>query len=640
MATTWTIGTGQTYTTLSAWSTAVKAVGSGTLDDDYIGSMEVDEVYATANSNLNFSAVNLNGFTITLQAASGVKHDGDFGNGARIAEAKSGGGIFFAAQKCILLDLSIENTETTVGGARCFQGAAGFTMKRCIVKTNSSGANSICLDGSGTFNYILESCRFVGGVSGLLAGGASSGTIHNCTVSGASGTGVNLGVSTSMDVKNVLSHSNGTDFSYTTSGTSLNNASDDGTQQGTGSIQITGGDDFAADGYTPASGQQLDGAGTNLSITLDAANNTFANPPSIGAYEVVVADAVAPVLTVPSTTNATATTIDGTVSSDEGNGTIYGVVTTSGTAPSVVQIQAGQDSAGVAAAWSGSQAVSGTGTQTLSASATIVPGTTYYFHFQQEDAATNDSTVVSSASFALTALPTSAVYSGGTIPADSILHYAAGTSDSGSATTMVDAGLVASDDIYNGLTLRNDTDTTSVVIVDSVASTDTLTFLTGSVDFTSTDLYAITATLATSDVMYCEGTVTVTSEAVDIDWYIKDVAPSVAYSQVYTQTITGLTGVADGNYTTELSVLGVLTLTAEVVANTWGIGGNDYWASVFTRVAGEHLQDAEKRYLLAAGATTLQDNTAMWRELLEAAGYTGTVQEMKKKWIAAGLPGL
>ena len=57
-----------------------------------------------------------------------------------------------------------------------------------------------------------------------------------------------------MDVKNVLSHSNGTDFSYTTSGTSLNNASDDGTQQGTGSIQITGGDDFAADGYILAIG--------------------------------------------------------------------------------------------------------------------------------------------------------------------------------------------------------------------------------------------------------------------------------------------------------------------------------------------------------------------------------------------------
>lgn len=278
-------------------------------------------------------------------------------------------------------------------------------------------------------------------------------------------------------------------------------------------------------------------------------------------YFVGTGDVVAPVLTSPSYTNATATTIDGTVSTDEGAGTLYAVITESDTAPSVVQIQAGQDHTGSAAVWSGNQAVGASGTQTISAGSTLVPGTTYYFHFQQEDAAgtPNDSTVVTSTSFSLTALTTTATYAGGTISQGSIGHYAAGTSDSGSATHMIDAGLVSADDEFNGLTLHNDTDTASVLINDSTASTDRLDFTTGSVDFTSNDDYRITATISSSDVWYCESTATVSSGSVDIDWYIYDDSAST-YTEVYTQTINGLSE-ADGTYNTALDANGVLTLT-------------------------------------------------------------------------------
>lgn len=152
-----------------------------------------------------------------------------------------------------------------------------------------------------------------------------------------------------------------------------------------------------------------------------------------------------------------------------------------------------------------------------------------------------------------------ATYSGGTIPSGSILHYAGGNADSGSTTTMVDAGLVSVDDEFNLLVVENRTDVTEGVISDSVASTNTITF-SGTADFTTgTDEYAIVADIDSPDIIYAEGTATVSSGTVEIDYYLYDDS-AAAYSSVYTQTITGLSE-ADGNYTVETSVLGVLTLT-------------------------------------------------------------------------------
>jgi len=107
-------------------------------------------------------------------------------------------------------------------------------------------------------------------------------------------------------------------------------------------------------------------------------------------------DTTPPTLSSPSGSTTGQTTLGGSVSSDESNGTLYWVVSTSNTSPSVAQIQAGQDSSGTAAADSGSQTVSATGTQNVSATG-LTADTTYYFHFQQQDAAANDSTVVTSA---------------------------------------------------------------------------------------------------------------------------------------------------------------------------------------------------------------------------------------------------
>lgn len=112
------------------------------------------------------------------------------------------------------------------------------------------------------------------------------------------------------------------------------------------------------------------------------------------------ADVTAPTLSSPTAASTGSTTGSGSVSTDEGNGTLYFVVTTSSSAPSAAQVQAGQDHTGSTAVDSGSQAVSGTGSQSITGGFSgLTASTAYYAHYQHRDAASNDSTVASSSSF-------------------------------------------------------------------------------------------------------------------------------------------------------------------------------------------------------------------------------------------------
>lgn len=110
------------------------------------------------------------------------------------------------------------------------------------------------------------------------------------------------------------------------------------------------------------------------------------------------ADTTAPTLSSASGTQTGDTTADGSVSTDEGNGTLYWVATTSVTTPTAAQIRAGLDDGGAATAADGSQSVSSTGTQNVSVTG-LTAETAYYLHFTQRDAAGNDAAPVSSSSF-------------------------------------------------------------------------------------------------------------------------------------------------------------------------------------------------------------------------------------------------
>lgn len=112
-----------------------------------------------------------------------------------------------------------------------------------------------------------------------------------------------------------------------------------------------------------------------------------------------------PVLSSPLGSATGQTTAQGEVTTDTGNGTLYGIMSTSATKPSIAQIQAGQDHTGSAAPWDDSQSVVTSGNQVMSATG-LTAATNYFFHAQQEDSGTNDSLVASSIQFTTDTLPT------------------------------------------------------------------------------------------------------------------------------------------------------------------------------------------------------------------------------------------
>lgn len=121
------------------------------------------------------------------------------------------------------------------------------------------------------------------------------------------------------------------------------------------------------------------------------------------------ADVTAPVLTSPTAVKTGETTGAGNVTTDEGNGTLYFVVTQSSTSPTAVEVQAGLDHLGAAADDSGNQTVTATGTQNVTSTG-LTDSTTYYIHYQQDDDSLNSSTVVTSGSFTTDAVTVGNVY--------------------------------------------------------------------------------------------------------------------------------------------------------------------------------------------------------------------------------------
>ncbi len=131
-----------------------------------------------------------------------------------------------------------------------------------------------------------------------------------------------------------------------------------------------------------------------------------------GGYVLVAGagDVTPPTLTSPTGSQTGSSTATVGATTDEGNGTLYAVVSASSTAPTAAQVKAGQTHAGAAAPWSGNQAISSTGAKTLNASG-LTSSTTYYAHLMHEDAASNQSSVVSSSGFT-----TAAESGGGLLP--------------------------------------------------------------------------------------------------------------------------------------------------------------------------------------------------------------------------------
>lgn len=127
----------------------------------------------------------------------------------------------------------------------------------------------------------------------------------------------------------------------------------------------------------------------------------------------IAGDETAPVLSSPTATKTGSTTADGTVSTDEANGTLHYYASTNAS-----------DTALTIKTNGSSQAVSVTGVQSVAFTG-LSPSTAYYAHYVQEDAAGNQSNVVSSSSFTTDA------------PVFAITSISNSTPDAGSTTTIL-----------------------------------------------------------------------------------------------------------------------------------------------------------------------------------------------------------
>lgn len=109
---------------------------------------------------------------------------------------------------------------------------------------------------------------------------------------------------------------------------------------------------------------------------------------------VLTIDTTAPVLSSAAATTLSQTTASGSVSTDEGNGTLYWYVSTSATPPTAANLKAGTGAVAY-----GNQAVSSTGAQSVSSITGLTAETTYYIHYLHRDAAGNDSAIATTSAF-------------------------------------------------------------------------------------------------------------------------------------------------------------------------------------------------------------------------------------------------
>lgn len=160
----------------------------------------------------------------------------------------------------------------------------------------------------------------------------------------------------------------------------------DGTLNVTGSLANI---NIALDGLVISTATE---GNRTIAITFSHAATSRAASRTIA---VNVTENVAPVLSSPTDTATGATTANIGVTTDEGAGWLYFVVTLTSNAPSAAQVKLGQNHLGAAGVTSGSQVVSSSGVQGPIAITGLSSETTYYAHFMQEDEWANQSNVAS-----------------------------------------------------------------------------------------------------------------------------------------------------------------------------------------------------------------------------------------------------
>ncbi|MCP3669478.1 MAG: hypothetical protein GY814_03390, partial [Gammaproteobacteria bacterium] len=448
------IGTGQIFEEISEWTDYVKT--HDPMTEDMKGILTDDKIYTYgAETDLDFLGHNRDGFEVILDVKESVRHDVDFGNGARVqADSAGAGAPLYQARAITVKNFSIHNT--LVGNPARALETYGAKLQNVIAK--SHGVNQ-----EGAFRVLGVGCEFIAcrGVSELTAGlvvafGGGDLVLTNCTFEGAIGVDMGATTHTTGSMINVNTSGCAVGFAGTYSGTYSNNASDDGTHPGLDGVTVTA-DPYEADGYTPSQGGQLTSMGIDVGVTHGADGQPFALFPAIGAYPAYIPfDDVAPTLTNP-TSEGDITGLLCKVDTDEATGIIFAVATDTATQPTPEQVEAGQDYLGATANDSAFGAVTSTGSQSLVMS-NVTVGTTQHVHFMHKDASGNYSLVVTAAAIVVPNYYAQEIYDGMVIPPDSILHLYDGTHTGADASVTLTTALNLVLDAVAGRVCKNTAD--------------------------------------------------------------------------------------------------------------------------------------------------------------------------------------
>lgn len=414
-----TIGPSGDYTTLQAWEDAAPAdlVASDVI---WEGQIQSGASFSGSGAQLTVSGSTTDATRYKhLTVAAGGSFADNSANVLRYNEAqgayiKSTGGYLTcitATENYFRLSRVQVFTDDTSSNSASITGT-GSRIERCIIR----GKKTLLTMAGSLYNSLLESYS-PGGITSpaLVLNGAC--TVANVTVlcpgstaTAAKGIVQNYATAT---VTNVAIAGFGTDFDKhgPSSVTWANCFGGTSTAAYTG---VTTGLAFSTATFAAVASGSLNAKLVTGSALVDAGSTVAASTPDIfgttrttydvGLHELGGGDVTAPVLTSPTGTATGPTTATIGATTDEGNGSLYGVVTTSATQPSVAQIKAGQDHTGAAAVWGGSVTVSSTGAKTLNATG-LTASTGYYAHLVHADAAGNNSNRISSALFTTSALP-------------------------------------------------------------------------------------------------------------------------------------------------------------------------------------------------------------------------------------------
>ncbi|MCP4930332.1 MAG: hypothetical protein GY918_14885 [Gammaproteobacteria bacterium] len=284
-----------------------------------------------------------------------------------------------------------------------------------------------------------------------------------------------------------------------------------------------------------------------------------------GAVEPGASDPVSgdpPLLTAVGTSSETATTLNLTATTDIFDGTAFGIIETVATKPSADQVEAGTGTDDLAAPWSGSITVTEAGI-VIPAGLTLEPGVTYYGFEMQKSFAGDQSLVYETGAFTLTPYGLSAVWDGGYAVFNSLLFKSSGAH---LGLDIVDDLLTAETltlNEYQDATVINVTQDLSAIIDSNTAGANATIVgdLSELGQWGLGDSYQVQATAAINDKMWIPLIVSVSGEIAAVPFYLEDVSTTPhEWSEVETQNIVA-TGEADGDYTTALSVDGIVTLT-------------------------------------------------------------------------------